>query len=178
MFTGWRPLGPVLCLSAPSCALRVCPRQLVSVDFSDVVIEKMRARHGDACGRWVVGDVTKLPELFPAERFAVVVDKCTVDALTVDPGDKWDPDPATRKAVNDVVEGVASVLVPGGVFMCVAGCVLRSGGAGAWCTHMRGLPAPPVLGTCVQRPNLVCPHPSPPFPHPLRLRTGCQVGHV
>lgn len=33
------------------------PDQLVSVDYSEVVIDKMRARHGDACGEWLVAGV-------------------------------------------------------------------------------------------------------------------------
>ena len=47
--------------------------QVVSLDFSEVVIDKMRGRHGDACGEWVVGDVTRLPEQFPKGSFSVVV---------------------------------------------------------------------------------------------------------
>ena len=64
-------------------------------------------------------DITKLSELFPAASFDVVIDKCTIDALTVDPGDKWDPNPETRSAVTAVVNGVAHLLKPHGVFVSI-----------------------------------------------------------
>lgn len=76
-------------MTARLVAAGVAPGQLVSLDISEVVIEKMRARHGDSCGEWRVGDITRLPSSFPAAAFDVVIDKCTIDALTVDPGDIW-----------------------------------------------------------------------------------------
>ena len=67
-------------------------------------------------------DITQLQQCFPAgsPAFDVVIDKCTIDALTVDPGDKWDPDEPTRTAVNAVVTGVAALLAPAGVFVSIS----------------------------------------------------------
>ncbi len=62
---------------------------IVSLDYSSVVVERMREKHGDACGEWVVGDITQLDSCFPAESFDVAIEKFTIDALTVDPGDVW-----------------------------------------------------------------------------------------
>ena len=67
-------------------------------------------------GEFRVADMTTLPEEFPKASFDVVVDKCSVDALTVDPGDMWDPNEATRRVVDATLQGVAHVLRPGGVF--------------------------------------------------------------
>lgn len=67
----------------------VLASQLVSLDFSEVLIAKMRAKHGTACGTWMTGDITQLASSFPPSSFDLVIDKFTVDALTVDPEDPW-----------------------------------------------------------------------------------------
>lgn len=96
----------------------VRPDQLVSTDFSSVVLDSMRAKYGASVGDFMFADMTKLEDMFPAAAcFDVVVDKCSIDALTVDPGDVWDPDEKTRGDVTAVLRGVHHVLNPaGGVF--------------------------------------------------------------
>lgn len=93
---------------------------VTSIDFSAVVIETMAARHQEArpSMQWRVMDMTALT--FDAGTFDAVLDKAAMDALMVDEGDPWDPDPATRQAAAAMCESVSRVLKPGGVFLQVS----------------------------------------------------------
>ncbi len=129
-------------MTAQLVAGGVLPSQMVSLDNSEVVIDRMRHKYADSAGRWIVGDMTKLDEIFPPHSFDVVIDKCTIDAVTVDPGDIWgpllrcpysgcpvlqvcvcvctDPNEATRSIVNAVVTSVRHVLKADGVFVSMS----------------------------------------------------------
>ncbi|KAF2140222.1 uncharacterized protein K452DRAFT_230941 [Aplosporella prunicola CBS 121167] len=78
-----------------------------NVDFSDVVIADMRAKHPEM--QWLVMDVRDLK--FPADHFDVAVDKATLDAMLY--GSLWDPPDEVRANVKAYVDEVARVLKPG-----------------------------------------------------------------
>eukprot|EP00903_Cladosiphon_okamuranus_P015033 g13909.t1 len=92
-------------------------RNLVSTDFSEVVIEKMRAKHQAARPelRWEKMDMLALDA--EDAGFDAVVDKAAMDALMVDKGDPWNPEPATIESAHRMCAEVSRVLVPGGVFV-------------------------------------------------------------
>ncbi|KAG5189458.1 S-adenosyl-L-methionine-dependent methyltransferase [Tribonema minus] len=94
-------------------------RNLVSTDFSEVVIQAMQQRYGDLPGlRWEVMDMLNLQ--YPEGSFDMVLDKAAMDAITTAEGDMWDPDPAVIDAVHRMCTGVSRVLVPGGTFVQIS----------------------------------------------------------
>lgn len=100
----------------------------VAVDYSPVVIEKMKQRFStlnssaaecppQGCSvannvEWVVGDVRRLA--FPPSQFDIVIDKGTMDALQADKSnEKLDDD------LHEMMLGVSHVLKKGGFFVQV-----------------------------------------------------------
>jgi len=82
-------------------------------DFSEVLINKMRATYGEETGRfeWMVGDMTDLASsAFPPASFDIVIEKAALDALTVHTGDPWNPREEVREDVAKVMRGVAMLL--------------------------------------------------------------------
>ncbi|CBJ29213.1 conserved unknown protein [Ectocarpus siliculosus] len=92
-------------------------RDMLSTDFSAVVIDKMRAKHLAARPglRWEKMDMLALAA--EDASFDAVVDKAAMDALMVDKGDPWNPDPATIEQSHRMCAEVSRVLVSGGVFV-------------------------------------------------------------
>jgi len=65
-------------------------RNIVNLDFSRVVIEKMAEKYAGFEGMsWVCMDMLNME--FPIECFDVVLEKGTIDALLVDQQDLWKP---------------------------------------------------------------------------------------
>ncbi|KAJ1393771.1 S-adenosyl-L-methionine-dependent methyltransferase [Ochromonadaceae sp. CCMP2298] len=63
---------------------------IVNIDYSGVVIERMRELNKDVPGmEWQTMDMRMLD--FLDKSFDVVIDKAAMDALVVDEGDVWDP---------------------------------------------------------------------------------------
>jgi SAM-dependent methyltransferase len=85
---------------------------LVNIDFSPVIIQKMQARHAQLRPgmEWIVMDMTKMS--FPDGTFDVVIDKASMDALLVDEGDVWDPDVSAIQRVNEMCNSCSRVLKP------------------------------------------------------------------
>lgn len=83
---------------------------IVNIDFSAVVIEKMKAIHEAVRPgmQWVVMDMTKMT--FPEHSFDIVIDKAAMDALVVDEGDVWDPNEETIQSVHAMCQSVSHVL--------------------------------------------------------------------
>lgn len=83
---------------------------IVNIDFSANVIEKMRALHGESrpSMRWEVMDMTKMA--FAEDSFDVVLDKAAMDALVVDEGDVWDPVRSVVESVDNMCISVDKVL--------------------------------------------------------------------
>ncbi|CAM9239499.1 unnamed protein product [Ectocarpus sp. 4 AP-2014] len=90
---------------------------MLSTDFSAVVIDKMRAKHLAARPglRWEKMDMLALAA--EDASFDAVVDKAAMDALMVDKGDPWNPDQATIEQSHRMCAEVSRVLVSGGVFV-------------------------------------------------------------
>ena len=74
----------------------------VSIDFSPVVIEQMKARHPDL--DWRVMDVRKMD--FSDSSFDVAIDKATLDAMLY--GSLWDPEDEVKQNVKAYVDEVCS----------------------------------------------------------------------
>lgn len=82
---------------------------ILSFDFSPVVIEQMKSEHADLpqC-KWAVMDVRHIEA--PDNTYDVVIDKCTIDALVC--GD----DDLVMEAVNEYIR----VLKPGGTCLIIS----------------------------------------------------------
>ncbi|CAN0384949.1 unnamed protein product, partial [Laminaria digitata] len=92
-------------------------RDLLSTDFSGVVVDMMRARHKESRPglRWEKMDMLSLD--LPDGSVDAVVDKAAMDALIVDKGDPWNPDTGTIERAHRMCSEVSRVLAPGGVFV-------------------------------------------------------------
>lgn len=90
---------------------------LVSTDFSEVVIRAMRERHCDdlTSVSWEVQDMRDLTH--PTGSFDVVIDKAATDAILAAEGSVWDPEPAVVDDMDRTCRSVARVLRPGGRFL-------------------------------------------------------------
>lgn len=85
---------------------------IVNIDFSAVVIEKMKSIHGEVRPHmeWRVMDMTDLT--FCDGEFDVVLDKAAMDALVVSEGDVWNPHPDVVTSVDKMCKEVSRVLKP------------------------------------------------------------------
>merc|ERR1711998_235486 len=81
------------------------------IDWSDTVIQKMKAKHGDKKGMsFQTMEVTSMPD-FGDNAYDVVIDKAVMDAILCGEG-------STDKVIAMLVE-VQRLLKPGGIFMSV-----------------------------------------------------------
>jgi SAM-dependent methyltransferase len=96
-------------------------RDVVSVDYSEAVIAKMRRRHSGARPemRWLVMDMTDMSGLGDGS-FDVVLDKAAADSLLSDEGDVWDPRPEAVEAARSYCAHASRVLRPGGSYVQVS----------------------------------------------------------
>ena len=90
---------------------------IVNVDYSSIVIDKMRERHADKPSMtWLEMDIKDLK--FDNESFDVAIDKGTMDALMCDKGDVWDPSEEVIKNCKEEVDEVVRILrKPNGQFI-------------------------------------------------------------
>lgn len=81
---------------------------ITNLDYSGIVIEKMRARHPTQ--DWRVMDVRRLYEnadsLGGLGSWDVIIDKGTMDALMAEKGSVWDPSDTVRRNVESEIYGV------------------------------------------------------------------------
>eukprot|EP00160_Parvularia_atlantis_P019474 Unigene7655_Nuclearia_a/m.23520 Unigene7655_Nuclearia_a/g.23520 ORF Unigene7655_Nuclearia_a/g.23520 Unigene7655_Nuclearia_a/m.23520 type:complete len:248 (+) Unigene7655_Nuclearia_a:202-945(+) len=91
-----------------------------NIDFSSVVIERMRARHVDLPGvTWHTMDMRALN--FADGAFDVVLEKGTLDALFAEQGaDPWNPSPELRTMLDESLSSVSRVLRHGGLFISIS----------------------------------------------------------
>ena len=84
---------------------------ITNIDFSDIVIEKMKLLHGDVrpLMEWIFMDMTDLK--FEERSFDVVIDKASMDALMVDEGDVWHPNSSTINITDRMCLGLSKVLI-------------------------------------------------------------------
>jgi SAM-dependent methyltransferase len=85
---------------------------ITNIDFSSVVIDRMRARNSENRPqmKWDVMDMTDLK--YEPSSFDVVIDKASIDALMVDEGDVWDPNNDTIQATDKTCLCVSRILKP------------------------------------------------------------------
>lgn len=83
---------------------------ITNIDFSDIVIKKMKLLHGEVrpLMKWIFMDMTDLQ--FEHSSFDVVIDKASMDALMVDEGDVWHPNQLTIDITDRMCLGVSKVL--------------------------------------------------------------------
>ncbi len=110
---------------------------IVNIDYSRTVIEKMSALHRDkASMQWLEMDMTKLT--FEDSSFDLVLDKAAMDAILVDEEDLYDPKMECKLQGHLYCSEMSRVLKNGGkliqvhlygysacVYVCV--CVFYSG---------------------------------------------------
>ena len=84
---------------------------ITNIDFSEIVIEKMKLLHGDVrpLMEWIFMDMTDLK--FEERSFDVVIDKASMDALMVDEGDVWHPNLSTINITDRMCLGLSKVLI-------------------------------------------------------------------
>jgi EEF1A lysine methyltransferase 4 len=94
-------------------------QNIVNIDFSKIVIDRMaEANQSRPHMTWLEMDMCDLT--FDDASFDVVIDKATMDALLVDEGSVWEPDPAIISSVDKMCGGVSRVLSPQGVFLQIS----------------------------------------------------------
>ncbi|GMH46767.1 hypothetical protein TrRE_jg6633 [Triparma retinervis] len=94
---------------------------VTSLDYSSNVISAMKKKYPEKSDfKWVVGDMTKLPEVFSDGSFDVVIDKAAMDALMVNEGDVWNPDPSVVGKARDMCGGISRVLKGDGVHLHIS----------------------------------------------------------
>ncbi|KAF7874212.1 hypothetical protein EAF04_002884 [Stromatinia cepivora] len=90
-------------------------RNQTSIDFSEVVIQRMSKKYSHLNTTWTVMDVRNM-KLEDGE-IDVAIDKGTLDAMIH--GSMWDPPQEVRENVGCYVDEVARVLKPGGQWLYI-----------------------------------------------------------
>jgi len=92
-------------------------KNIVNIDYSTVVIEKMRLLYSNRQGmEWHVMDVRDLK--FDSSTFDVVLDKGTMDAMMTSVDDVWNPPQEVVESCLKEVDEVVRVLRPStGIFI-------------------------------------------------------------
>jgi hypothetical protein len=98
---------------------------LCNQDYSQVLIDNMKELHGEIPGEfeWMVGDMTDLGSAgFTPASFDVIIEKASLDALTVNEGDPWNPREEVVENVRKVMQGVGGLLKDDGksVFLSIS----------------------------------------------------------
>lgn len=93
-------------------------KNIVNIDFSEVVIENMRKKCGEEMPEmdWLVMDVLDMSQ-FPDASFDVAIDKGTMDALMCEKGDVWELDPKVAEVCHKMCSEVSRVVKPGGRYI-------------------------------------------------------------
>ncbi|KIO20014.1 hypothetical protein M407DRAFT_142136 [Tulasnella calospora MUT 4182] len=91
-------------------------RNIVNIDYSGVVIGKMKSKYEDRDGmEWLEMDVRELT--FENNSFDVAIDKGTMDAMMAVKGDVWNPPPQVVDDCTREIDEAIRVLRPGGIFI-------------------------------------------------------------
>ena len=92
---------------------------ITNIDYSSTVIRKQAAKHSDKPGmQWLTMDMLHMT--LPPASFTVVLDKCTMDALTTTEGSPWQPNSETRTAVHTLLSSVSKVLTADGRYIQIS----------------------------------------------------------
>jgi EEF1A lysine methyltransferase 4 len=94
---------------------------VAATDYSEVVVERMRAKVGEMDGRlkWLVADMLDLKGLDDAS-FDVYFDKAAFDAVVADGGDSWSPPDELLEKGKQIMQEAARVLKPGGLYLQIS----------------------------------------------------------
>lgn len=94
---------------------------IVNVDYSESVIEKMASLTKEKCPKmkWECKDMRDLNG-FSDETFDVVLDKGALDALWADAGSQWDPNDETKANVVASLNETFRVLKRGGLYLMIS----------------------------------------------------------
>lgn len=93
---------------------------IVNIDFSPVVIEKMQSSNSKRNKMtWICADMTTLAP-FETNSFDVVIDKASMDALMVDEGDVWDPNADVVFQTDSMCNNISRVLTSSGIFIQIS----------------------------------------------------------
>ena len=79
-----------------------------NIDYSDVVVDKMREKYGNDCVRYTCMDMLNMT--YEDNAFDVVIDKATMDVVMTDNKDPWNPTPAVKERAKTVLKNVYRVL--------------------------------------------------------------------
>mmetsp|Transcript_9440 Transcript_9440/g.10760 ORF Transcript_9440/g.10760 Transcript_9440/m.10760 type:complete len:220 (+) Transcript_9440:114-773(+) len=90
---------------------------LISIDYSETVIERMRQKHPEM--EWKKMDMTKM-DGFEDDRFDYIIDKAAMDALVTDEGDPWNPSESALNSTGNMIKEVYRTLKPGGKFLQIS----------------------------------------------------------
>lgn len=95
--------------------------QIINIDYSTNVIEKMREKHSQMrpSMTWEVMDMTNM-SAFDSESFDIVIDKAAMDAIMTEEGDPWNPDEKVITMSRNMCEHITRVLKPGGYHLHIS----------------------------------------------------------
>eukprot|EP01088_Endostelium_zonatum_P017681 TRINITY_DN5341_c0_g1_i2.p1 TRINITY_DN5341_c0_g1~~TRINITY_DN5341_c0_g1_i2.p1 ORF type:complete len:227 (+),score=42.74 TRINITY_DN5341_c0_g1_i2:27-683(+) len=93
-------------------------RNIVSIDFSEVVINQMKEKHKEDCPEleWQVMDVLDLT-FTPEEQFDFAIDKGTMDAVMGDSRSMWEVPEEVQSICSKMSSETSKVLKPGGKYI-------------------------------------------------------------
>lgn len=88
---------------------------ILSLDYSPVVIQAMRKRHEHTRPdlQWIVMDMTHMDDLEDAS-FDIIIDKAAMDALMTAEGDVWNPNQSVIDASRRMCHHISRLLKVGG----------------------------------------------------------------
>ena len=92
---------------------------IINIDFSNVVIEKMKElnKHREQM-KWIEMNMCELE--FQSNSFDLIIDKATMDALLVDEGSVWDPNEEVILSIHKMCSEMSRVLIPNGIFLQIS----------------------------------------------------------
>ncbi|XP_022709153.1 endothelin-converting enzyme 2-like isoform X5 [Varroa jacobsoni] len=92
-------------------------QNIINIDFSEVVIEKMTKRYPQM--QWFCKDMRTLEGDADLGQFDVIIEKGTLDVLFVKDKSPWEASPTTKHDMKRTTDSIYSLLRPGGRFVSV-----------------------------------------------------------